>query len=432
METQYIRLIAILSAIFIVELHSIADSWDNRFWPAFDSNNRIKDNTGWIFQSDAISYDLISAAIERITAVEKKQPSQFSDIYPTNIPTRRPDVLLETIKSQLKPYITKFIDPYTFPVPFEPASIQTFLVTNYVGTTPGFPEPNRTDLSAFKYFSVSSILARCSLPTNFFDYTPPRNLAGHIGKGSSHWTNSSGYGWDAMRSVITNLIFTYEDFGILINEEKSQALSDFVSDEFISPLNNACGGDTEIFYGPYSVNQLYYSNYTQIIQYNDSIKRNPININSPNNWYNRQTSFGFAGYIAAYLGTNYPQNKIINKQHEAYSFSYEFGIGPTNCGFNNTDTNIWVYQGSISKIDISADNGIYLTGRTVGLSTNRCDLWGSILPFDSGNVEAVPDVVVICGPSETTYPGAISTTDYLELQSRKKFIHIIKWDFTYK
>jgi hypothetical protein len=417
---------AILLAIFIVATPSLAQ-WDSRFWPANEKPARIGTIFNRTYQSDIATSNIYDAVNERIWAIAKTNGVLYSE-YPFG--PRFPDRSLEELKFILRPYVKKFLDQSRFPVPNQPSSVVQSQTNNSILLT---------------YWNETNLLNYCQLPLNFFTYTPPRNLAGHPGTGSAHWTNSAAYGWDAIRKVLTNLIYTYENAGILWNETKSNIVADIDGPYVYDPLSRpsgSCGSSLGIE-GPYPVSELSLAEYRSGIFYQQSVTTRIFY-----DWldrfadynYKHNVSIGEAGYRAAYVGPI--QSPISTNAHSAYSFFYESGRGPEDCGFPPTrqigepePVILWKYDGKISSIQKGFDDSYFVIGPRFGIDTT-CDAW-SYLEFSFGIGDEVPDFSpIFCErgtpggrfifPSDPTMGGGYA------ISSVRTYHHIIEWNFTYK
>jgi hypothetical protein len=427
-----------LLATFIAALPSQA-AWDDRFWPANEKPPRKKDGTNWVFQADVITSNIYYAVDERIWAIAKTNGISY-DEYPYG--PRFPDKSLEELKFFLLGIINQFLDQTRFPSPYDPTSI-------IVTTT-------NTSYLQLIYWNETNILTHCQLPTNFFRYTPPRNLAGHEGTGAEHWTNSAAYGWDAMRKVITNLIYTYENKGVLINETKTEKsigveIANDPFEEFTRP-NGQCLQEIDID-GPYSISELSISNYAFNVEYEQSVERSVFYVPSPTGpfrvgdgfnadrfLYKIDSSFGNVGFKAAYIGTT--NSPISTNNHIAYTFYLEDGIGPEECGFTPFPPPFprpppprvvpWKLDGTISALETTSDQNVFLFGSRYGINVG-CDAWNYLEEFYSGFVGAIPDFSpFLCDSFDAVYFADTSTASGSQISSDRIYNHVIQWDFTYK
>jgi hypothetical protein len=191
-----------LLATFTAALPSQAEfqyhtnTWNTNFWPAAETPPRKRETpTNIVFQSDAISSNLIFALVERHEAALLIEQSFAEDMLAL-IP-RRPDTVLQQIKDRTKELLPFYLDHTRF------------------GTNQTSTDPRDAIITNLIYWEVSTIAEHLEIPIDFFDKTPPRNLTEQEGTGSAHWTNSIGYGWDSMRKVMTNLIYTFQTNGFL-------------------------------------------------------------------------------------------------------------------------------------------------------------------------------------------------------------------------
>jgi hypothetical protein len=398
----------------------------------------VREGTNIVFQSTTIMRDLYFAINERIWAGTKTGGITFSlDQYTE----RYSDENLAGLKLLLRQNIGNFLDHTRFPNPNDPTSI-------IITTT------NSSFLQLI-YWNETNILAHCQLPTNFFTFTPPRNLAGHPGTGSASWTNGASYGWDATKKVIRALIYTYENKGILQDEFRQTTLvgitgPDNAIAEFSLP-SGECVNDT-LGVGPIPISSLLFSNYVSGLSYSRTASR--LKFYAPNEGgpyrfsgdtrdysaYMEKADFtrGQNGIIAAYVGpTNSP---IVTNNHVAISFYLESGTGPSNCFFVASTIPRpvipWRVGDQISGIEFTADDRAFIVG-TRYQSDVDCDLWNSetLKPYDDGiDTQAEFTPSGDCGATfpDESYIAETSANSGASLNSQRQYVHIIEWDFTYK
>jgi hypothetical protein len=432
-----------LLATFIAALPSQAQStngWDDRFWPANEKPPRAKEVTNWVFQSDVISSNIVYSVKERYDAVEKQDTFDLLEDF-LIIPVRRPDEKLQEAKEVIGQIIGGFLDQTRFPTPYDPTSI-------IITTT-------NTSYLQLIYWNETNILSHCELPTNFFSYTPPRNLAGHEGTGAAHWTNSAQYGWDAMRKVITNLIYTYEPKGAMINQtvEVYKASLNLDGDQYAAPDGN-CVDNSGQPPSPIPFDELTLANYTDGTGYSKGAGRRQVFLPDPNppqrtDWferglwigafYNIEFSSGVNGILAARLGTS---GIASNSGHVAFTFERESGQGPESCGFTQQPQRPlppipipWVFRGTIAGSQKSADNNYFVTGGVVGFDDPNCDFWSEEVMgdfFDYG-IDAGDTFCLGCLGYDGCYPSNINIFNGTTgLTSTREYVHIIQWNFQYK
>jgi hypothetical protein len=406
-----------LLATFIAALPSQA-AWDDRFWPANEKTPRKKDGANWVFQSDVVTSNIYYAVDERIRAVAITVGIGYEE-YPYG--PRFADRSLHEMKQLLEPRIKDYLDQTRFSSPYDPTSAQ---MTNLI------------------FWNVTNILIHCELPTNFFSYTPPRNLAGHEGTGAEHWTNSAGYGWDAMRKVITNLIYTYEPRGVMTNQTV-EFIGEGLSDDQYTP-SRSCEDQSGEPEEPTPFSELTLQNYTTGTSYTKDARRRLLALPEPNppevgNWLDRglfirkfymiESSSGVNGILAARLGTS---GIATNPGHIAYTFQRETADVPQACGFTNGPA--WQFQGTIAGSEKSADNNYFITGGVVGYNDPACELWSEEVMGDFfGSIDDGDIFCFSCEGYSGCFISEISVfaggTGYT---SNREYVHIIQWNFQYK
>jgi hypothetical protein len=417
---MFTRFLIALLAILFSALPSHAQ-WDSRFWPANEKPARVGGIFNRVYQSDVITSNIYRAVDERIWAITKTSGISY-DEYPYG--SRFPERSLEELKFILRPYVKEFLDQSRFPLPNQPSSVV---------------QSQTNDLIVLTYWNETNLLNYCQLPLDFFTYTPIRNLAGHPGIGSANWTNSAAYGWDAMRKVLTNLIYTYENAGILWNETKSNIVADIDGPYVYNPLTRPSGncGFSSDGEGPYPVSELSLAEYRGAISYLQEVTTrvfyDPLNNYADYN-YKHDVSIGEAGYRAVYVGPI--ESPISTNFHAAFSFFYQGGNGPEECGFTLPGQKVeWKYEGLISSIQKGFDDSCFIIGPRSGINIT-CDAW-SFLEFSEGIGDEVPDFSpTFCQrgtpgnrwffPSDPTVGGSFGISSF------RAYHHIIQWDFTYK
>lgn len=435
---MFTRLTAILLATFTVASPSQA-SWDTRFWPASEKNVRFQISTNetgignWVFQADIVTSNLISALQERHEAVflDRFDGSQSILYY---IP-RRPDNSLQAIKDAVEVLVPYFLDQTKFPSSYDPTSA---IITN------------------LHYWSVTSILAHCELPTNFFDYTPPRNLAGHIGTGSAHWTNSASYGWDATRKVLTNLIYTYQTAGILKTKEtkKYSSGTDQIYLNYGLPrIYDNCDFSQSIT--DYDFGNMTISNFLPAAYWYDDYWANGYFIGDQSYYYSEYTNNIVSGRPAFQVG-HINTVSLTNGMHIGFSFSKvdgglyygDFCQKPyppiwtrtndnyTACLFTNACD--WVYVSQIAPtapVELS-DGSLFVAANNVVSAPNTgCSVMQFLTEVENGD-EFVPDPSLIpcVGEVDSVFWNvgyAAGATTEIPLEYNRRYSHIIKWDFQY-
>jgi hypothetical protein len=418
-----IRFLIALAAILFSALPSLAN-WDNRFWPASEKPARVGSGTNRIFQANVITSNIAAAVRERFEAVAGEEIIYVEEdilAYGERFQERG----LVEAKQFIKQTLTGFLDQTRFPSPNSPSSAQ---ITNLV------------------YWSVSNILVHCNLPTNFFDYTPPRNLAAHPGITSTN-IDYTQYGWDATRKVITNLIYTYEPKGAMINQTVDVSkISFYLGDAQYTKPNGNCSDQSGEPDEPIAFGELTLANYTAGTAYFKSASRRQVLVPDPNppkvvNWFdqglfttaflNSESSFGVNGILAARLGTS---GIASNSGHIAFTFEKESGDGPESCRFPTNSAN-WEFSGTIAGLQKSADNNYFITGGIVGFDAPSCEFWSENVMgdffgygFDAGDLTCIG-----CLGYDGCYPSNINVLNgNPSLGSSREYAHIIQWNFRYK
>lgn len=424
-----IRFLAALAAILFSVLHSQAN-WDDRFWPANEKPVRKSVGSNIVFQKEVVSTNLAMAIEERYWAVNREDTSIEEDVV-GSLPRDSVPALVE-MKQITGQLINKFLDQSRFPTPNDPTSI--------VVNTP------TSSVIQLIYWNQSNILAHCNLPTNFFVYTPVRNLAGHQGFNTA--SNDVKYGWDALRKVLTNLMYTYENRGVLINETIKDSYSGIVDDPNGGRPGRGCFDDSESD-GPYTIPELTISKYAGIVESEESATPTQYAIYDNAGqiidevYITTYYGFGSRGFVAALLGPS--TMPILNNNHTAYTFFKENGEGPEDCGFTPFPPPFprpvpprvvpWVSGGTISTKSTTSDGYVFLTGARQGLSIS-CDVFNYLdnwFPND-----AIPDCNIPECIEDRFPPGQETTQCGFDFfggsgyRSDKEFVHVIKWDFTYK
>jgi hypothetical protein len=435
-----IRFLIALAAILFSALPSIA-AWDERFWPASEKPTRISAGPNRAFQSDVVTSNIFRAVDERLWAATKTTGTGYNQ-YPYD--ARFPDKHLAEMKLQLRNAISSFLDQTSFPTPFDPTSV---IVTT----------SSNSSLQLITW-NESSLLAYCGLPADFFNVTPPRNLAAHPGI-TSPGINYANYGWDAMRRVITNLIYTYEGKGILINEVIQSASvgisgpNTYEDDQF-TPPDGSCILSFDGF-GPLDVSELNIAAYASGISYFQGAGRRKFYSPAENGPYQyddrphdvymekSESKNGSAGFQAAYVG---PQTSpVAARSHSAYSFFSEAGTGPIACDFTPEPPPVrpgtpttprvipWINGPTISGVQFTADNQGFIIGPRRGIDIT-CNIWSNLEDYDAG-LDTESDFIAQ-GSCVNTFPNRLpvetSRTSGASLNSDRSFVHIIQWDFEYK
>lgn len=195
-------LVALLAILFL-ELPSLAQ-WSTVFWPASGTPERKIIDGSMYFKSDVLTREIIFAVDERRLVLEllssdegrvsqdweslvgryygSSGTNDANDIrFFDQIPDPLPDDIanLQIAKAELKPIIWAFIN-----------TTKQIHPTNYT------------------HWTVQTILEYCALPTNFFEYTPSRNLSGNKAPTQKMEDDGKNYGWDSMKKIINLLTHT--------------------------------------------------------------------------------------------------------------------------------------------------------------------------------------------------------------------------------
>jgi hypothetical protein len=409
---MFTRFLIALLAILFSALPSHAQ-WDSRFWPANEKPVRAGGIFNRVYQADVITSNIAFAVKERVEAISKEDSGYVIDDITGNMP-RKPETSLSEAKQILRGRISSFLDQTRFPSPYQPSSAQ---ITNLV------------------YWSVSNILVHCNLPTNFFDYTPPRNLAGHPGITSTN-IDYSQYGWDAMRTVVTNLVYTYEPKGIMENLTKTISLTGIMPyDENIPGLgqyqspNGSCENNNEQD-GPFNFDELTIANYVSELGFNKTAIRALVGIGK-GAWHMQEYGSGNAGIISAFIG---PSSIIdSNSAHTAHSFFLDSSGGEIGCGFS-TNQPLWEYGGTINGKSTTSDGFVFISGASYGVDEPTCNLWSPNVMGDFFvKSQQSLDYEVYCYGMLVYFGGAFTdTVAGYSANERREYRHIIQWNFTYK
>jgi hypothetical protein len=426
-----------LLATFIAALPSQA-AWDDRFWPANENSPRKYEGTNRFFQVDAVTSNIAYAVGERHDAafLEGFGESIASDIIGW-LPRKPENALIEAKQNivQLLPY---YLDHTRSMSNEDPA---TAVITNLV------------------YWNITNMLIHCNLPTNFFDYTPVRNLAGHEGTGAEHWTNSAGYGWDATRKVLTNLIYTYQVKGLLPKEERKEFSFGFESPPttIIPQIYRNC--IYEFSNTVYQLSDLSFGSRMEAAVFDEA------HFNS----LATQTANFESLFLASYRDDNLsgnpaiaisqtPETLLTNDNHEAWSFEIiDAAIGffadpqstctnnftqpprfirenPTysNCfpEINNCD---WGFVNTFTGQKQSLGDGslFIISSETVDHSRD-CSVMNFLAFVFSDVVDGVEDIFCDGVEVDTIFIGSVDPGFDIEQVGRKFRSNIIKWNFTYK
>jgi len=413
-----IRFLIALAAILFSASSSFAN-WDTRFWPANEKPTRIGVGTNRVFQANVITSNIAAAVKERLEAVAGEEITYVEEdilAYGERFQERG----LVEAKQLILATLNRFLDQTRFPSPNSPSSAQ---ITNLV------------------YWNSTNILIHCELPLNFFDYTPPRNLAAHPGITSTN-IDYAQYGWDAMRKVITNLVYTYEPRGVMINQTVD-VIGEGLSDDQYTP-SRSCEDQSGEPADPIPFSQLTLTNYTFGTSYRKGGGRILLALPDPNppevgNWldrglfirkfYTRESSSGVNGILAARLGTS---GIATNSGHAAFTFQRETANVPEACAF--TVGPEWQFRGTIAGSQRSADNNYFITGGIVGFNDPACELWSEEVMGDFFG--SIDDGDIFCFSCEGYSGCFISEISVFAsgagYSSNREYVHIIQWNFQYK
>jgi hypothetical protein len=431
-----IRFLIALAAILFSALPSFAN-WDSRFWPTSESSPRKYEGATVVFQADVVTSNIAYAVGERHDAafLEGSGESIASDIIGW-LP-RKPENALIEAKQNILQFLPYYID-------------QTRSMSNN--------NPATAVITSLVYWNITNILIHCNLPTNFFEYTPVRNLAGHEGTGAGHWTNSAAYGWEATRKVLTNLIYTYQLEGLLPKEERKEFSFGFESPPttIIPQIYRNC--IYEFSNTVYELSNLSFDLRMPAATFNEA------HFNSlATETINREALF-----LATYRDNNVSgqpaiaisrtsETLLTNDNHEAWSFELiDAGIGfygdpqstctnialpprfirenpaYTNC-FPSTNTCDWGFVGTFTGQKQSlGDGSLFILSSEIVDQIRDCSVMNFLSFVFSDVVDGVESVFCDGVEVDTIFIGSIDFGWDLEQVGFKKRSNIIKWDFTYK
>jgi hypothetical protein len=425
-----------LLATFIAALPSQA-AWDDRFWPANEKPPRKYEGTNRFFQAEITTSNIAYAVGERHDAafLEGAGESIASDIIGW-LPRKPENALIEAKQNivQMLPY---YLDHTRSMSNNNPA---TAVITNLV------------------YWNITNILIHCNLPTNFFDYTPVRNLAGHEGTGAKHWTNSAGYGWDATRKVLTNLIYTYQLKGLLPKEERKEFSFGFESptSTVIPQIYRNC--IYEFSNTVYQLSDLSFNSRMEAAVFDEahfnSLATQTANLESLFLAEYRDNNLSGNPAIAI---SQTPETLLTNDNHEAWSFEFiDAGIGfaedpqstctnialpprfirenpeYANCfpDINNCD---WGFVGTFTGQKQSlGDGSLFIISSEIVDHSRDCSVMKFLAFVNTDVVDGVEDIFCDGVEIDTIFIGSVDSGWDIGQLGLKNRSNIIKWNFTYK
>lgn len=441
--TRFTTLIITLAAIFTVASSSFA-AWDARFFPTPNKPHRIREDAQTFYKSDVVVSQIWEAIDERYWAATQSD----STLDPQNAPVRFPDVSLQLAKDQVKAILGAYIDNISY-------SNNAQLATN----------------RPFNTYSVSNVVAYFNLPTNFFDYTPPRNLMGDTnwanGSAPAYWTNSARYGWEPLRTVITNLRWTAEGGGILKTLQYNEQVYSADDTKQCKGSGNVYNNDglieipfADLTITNYLVNISIYEGYTLWEAFFPQSWAEIINLPIGNHsdfgfgWYGNAIQYGnsaISGHRAAYTRQSSSSPLYAtNKTHIAYSYSitdsdgsiygvpepgYSLEEALAECGFGTNQPAVY-YRGMITQNVYLSDGSQFVFGPVVPIESFECSACDFInnLREDFSRVDFIPDNTFPDYPDKPVDATFISSTALISYEANRQttFDHIIEWDFTYK
>lgn len=194
-------LIIILLVIFAAESHSVQApdiqpqnptnfpfEWDEEIYPTKQAPLRvIRNSTNYYFVEDVVVTQLIYAVHERLWAAsygEKTSSAYDNYLRSTNYIRNKRQIVID-----LKSDILSILNEERF---FDLTDIKMEFLQD-----------------PLNIFTVSSILTATSLPTNFFAYTPIRNLLGNQSQYIE--LQDRDYGFDGLWRIVDKLKYTYVD-----------------------------------------------------------------------------------------------------------------------------------------------------------------------------------------------------------------------------
>jgi hypothetical protein len=429
------------------------NGWDESFWPASESPPRlgpeIEDGyTNWANQAYNATRDIAFAVAERWEAAYNSDPQPvYSEIMLYG--QRRPDLALNKAKEYVLVMYTNFI---------RASAMET---------------PENINPDELPYYNIGFLLEDAGVTNNFFQTNIVRNLAGHpFAFYESSINLGAEYGWDAMRSVIQQLKYTYQNKGVLIDKMEFQNASGYDVDE--QKFKNNCFDETNT-----EEYELTYESWEESFFIGEGTfgsKQKIYNFDAViDQQYAREEKFAYPSFLVS--NPTYTNSLVTNEFHVAYSWEKITGSFNVNNQFDIRDSEFvtpleilnstnappdpfstfgriyyfftrvpeyenckydrsgeWVYRGTPLKTKRQLeDNSVFFAeGDYINteINNNGCKIhqWLGGLFSDS-----IPDdESLICDilPSPT---GA--SVDYgwdISILANRSYAHIIEWDFTYK
>jgi hypothetical protein len=413
MKKLFTRFLVALAATLFSASSDAA--WDSRFFPTTNAPLRVDET----FAFDVVASQMVWAVSERYWAVKKtsgwmyREPgsSEFIDAiqWYTNQPPRKYENILLAVKTGVGAIVKDFLD--------------IDAMTN---------GPNE-----IIYHTTTGLLARLSLPQDYFDVIPVRNAMGHDWP-TNNPARQSGkdYGWHGLYMIMSNLTHTLEG-GFLkeIYEERYSfvggplSCSTLTESNFPRNISSYVGGASANDYfsiGAYTLAPDLFGEGQRI-------------------FFNQSRSSGVIGRKAAWL-----YNKEIAGVDFEYldaaaqrwvttvgsvDFSYDFRQGESFDSIFNAVSNacpelfnpVFIPDGESASNTILDDGNLLKTSPAPALAL-PCTAQSLIGIVGSAVQESDSTISSDCAFAE--YFGG--NTRYLEVFANQNYAHILNWNFRYK
>lgn len=417
------RFLVVLVAILFSALPSLA-GWDTNFWPTATSPSRVVDvaHTSVVFQSDVVVSQVVYALHERVWAVDK-DGSSTTAVYDDNDP-RWQEQTLQAVKNEARSIVSRFLNH----------------------TTWTDRNPINAKISNLVYWTASTILSANNLPADFWTNTPVRNLMGTPGPTNMYagWMDGSVYGFESMRTILTNLLYTFDDEGLFKFQDENRHNIGYTEDGSFPDCPPVPNCSEEVTgWGPfsigslgdeYSVREIYASEYYDGLYY----------IQPPRAGYfvdyGHDKEFAYRSFE---VGPD--DSPLINRTNIGYSFvSHRSGSARTgeisdedlrNCGFLNF-TNRWDFLGINDGSDQRSQDGTHYiakVGEANKISANygECSVC-DFISLSGSNPGDMEELACIGLANIVVYYGLLWPREAGAINSTLKMAHIIKWDFDFE
>jgi hypothetical protein len=399
------RFLAVLAAILCSASSNAA--WDDRFFPT--TNAPLRADGGFAF--DVVASQMVWAVHERYWAVNKTSGWDYVSTFNLRERPRDYEEVMGAVKTGVFQIVSRFID--------------TSATTN---------GPNE-----LIYHTSTGLLARLSLPEDYFYVNPIRNPMGH------DWptNNPAGqkgrdYGWHGLYMILTNLTHTYENRG-------------FFNTQTIDVYSFAGGGPLDCSYSSVSNWPNTIQSYVRFFRARDFYGKGFYNgdlIGVPVAWsYFESGAGGSVGLKAAWL-----YNKSLAGERMSYldaeaeswllasqgaQWSFEFGFsGPDIVGATNACPTLyleptnWVYTGVSGLSRVLDDGNLLKTGAGEGLAVT-CQAQSLVEFAGVSGCDADGRIMSECyGGDVDEWRGCPEKT--VEIIAEGEYSHILNWGFKYK